>query len=217
MREISKFHATGWAISQNSGAPLTQNWPELLKWGDQYKLYLDMIRQGFRHLHRIKRDYVTQKTFVELIDAILALETKLPVVLQNLLKPLPPPAVTSLLHMDLWTDNLLFRDGDSVGGLVNNMTMGGSDASGGVPEVDHSKLPTTTTSGSGGGADKKGSGAWATDAGDLDCMILDWQMISYGRISHDLGIFMMTSLDGKARRDHGMALIKFYYETFEVV
>jgi len=78
----------------------------------------------------------------------------------------------TLIHMDLWSDNLLFR----------------------VKE-DETSLPL--------------------EEADLDCAIVDWQMVSLGKPSHDLAMLIILSMDPELRRDTSHILLQFYYQCFE--
>lgn len=192
VREIAKFHAVSWAMTEHSGDSLVENWSQgIASWEFLRNIYVDMVRQGFRDLRRFRKGFITEKTLGELMDSLLSLESKLPFILTQQLKPLPPPAVTSLVHMDLWTENLMFReDGDS---------------------------STTEADSNEPGPSSRNDDRKTSSAKDLDCMILDWQMVSFGRISHDLGILLMSSLDGRVRRTYEKSLLSFYFETFEVL
>lgn len=197
VREIVKFHAISWAMGQHS-PERTLHWPEMLRWNDLYNLSLDMIRQGFRHLHHFKRESLRNSESIELVDALLALETKLPGKLESLLKPLPQPAATALVHMDFWADNLLFKENINEEEHEEKMEENEKEEQ----RKTDITIPTKKTV--------------HPPNVELDCMILDWQMAGLGRVSHDLGILMITSLDGELRREKTVHLLKFYYETFEV-
>lgn len=199
LREISKVHAIAWAMTEHSHEKVL-NWPDMLKWNDLYVLHLEMIQQGFKHI-RVVRKELQDKSRIALLDDLLKLEPKLPTLLEALLKPLPPPAVTSLIHMDFWSDNLLFKENHHD---EQDDAASSSDESKKEEDVSGSRVSVSS-------APRESS-----PEVDIDCMIVDWQMVSLGRISHDLGVLMITSLDASVRREFGMTFVKFYYDTFEV-
>ncbi|XP_055325049.1 uncharacterized protein LOC129579220 [Sitodiplosis mosellana] len=45
----------------------------------------------------------------------------------------------------------------------------------------------------------------------IDCVILDWQMITYSRPTNDLALLILSSLPSKLRRDNTQKLLNHYY------
>ncbi|CAL8072736.1 unnamed protein product [Orchesella dallaii] len=93
--------------------------------------------------------------------------------LYNILIPAEPPLPNTLVHMDFWSENILFR----------------------MKEEDkETEVPVQEA--------------------DLDCCIIDWQMVSYGRPTHDLALLLMLSLEPEDRRENGKQLLQYYFELF---
>lgn len=51
---------------------------------------------------------------------------------------------------------------------------------------------------------------------DLDCVIIDWQMVSLGKPSHDIALLTLLSMDPDVRRDNSHLILQYYYQLFEV-
>jgi len=51
---------------------------------------------------------------------------------------------------------------------------------------------------------------------DLECSIIDWQMVSVGKPTHDLALLMNCSLSPKVRRENRLLCLQYYYEVFRV-
>jgi len=82
---------------------------------------------------------------------------------------------STLIHLDLWSDNLLFHIKEE-------------DRDNNVPPEEY----------------------------DLDCVIIDWQMVSFGSPTHDLALLMMLSMDAHTRQTDAHKLLQYYYQYFEV-
>jgi thiamine kinase-like enzyme len=51
---------------------------------------------------------------------------------------------------------------------------------------------------------------------DLDCFIIDWQMVGVGNPSHDLAHLTMLSMESSVRKNSAPELLEYYYSLFQV-
>jgi len=119
---------------------------------------------------------VTDADRTRIFKAVRYLDKNMKDILPKLLvSPKGDPFPTTLIHLDLWSDNLLFHIKDE-------------DRDNNVPPEEQ----------------------------DLDCVIIDWQMVSCGKPTHDIAILILASMDAQARRENTAHLLQYYYMKFQV-
>lgn len=152
-----------------------------------------MIEQGFPTLAEFLERQ--QPDGPEILDKLKALHPEAGELLRELLKPPDPPAPSCLTHMDFWCNNLLFRRRTPPDGIAeagdNGNVMNGHASAGEESSSDR----TDTT----------------------ECFILDWQMIAISRPTHDIALLLLTSLTPELRRANTEALLKHYWNVFQVL
>jgi len=169
VNEISKFHAVSYAMQIKEKEPL--HWKELLHWTDQAALYEMTFHRGFEVFKNFLSNRPEEPEADKMLQAMTHLNNKIRHVLNGLLCP-SNDFPSTLVHMDFWSDNLLFR----------------------IKDPDEN-VPL--------------------EEADLDCVIIDWQMMSLGRPTHDLALITILSMDSESRRDISHLILQYYYQLFE--
>ena len=162
-----------------------------------------MIEQGFPTL----ADFLQRQKpdGPELLTKLQALHPRAAELLCELLEPPAPPAPSCLTHMDFWCNNLLFRRRTTApDGSDNN-----SGTNGDVKEVGGSN--------SGSSNNAPASSPGTHDKEEIECQILDWQMMAISRPTHDVALLLFTSLTPSIRHSHGESLLQQYWNVFQVI
>lgn len=175
LEAIVKFHVTSYAMQVIDKKPIS-NWPHLYDWENIGHLYYGLLESHFGDLQKFLHNTRHPKAH-DIHSKLLKLRPQLLNKLFNMLVPADASSQlpNTLIHMDFWSDNLVFRMTDD-------------DKENQVP----------------------------MEEADLDCYVLDWQMVSYGKPTHDLAILTMISMEPGYRREHATWLLQFYYQLFEV-
>lgn len=175
MEQIVKFHVTSWAMENKLFRESTPKWPHLYDWKEVAHLYYNLLEGQFPLLQKFIYHTGHPKAH-EVYTNLVKIRPVLQNTLYSLLAPAQHPYPNTLIHLDLWSDNILFKISDQ-------------DKEDQVP----------------------------LEEANLDCYILDWQMVSYGKPTHDLALLIMLSMDPSYRRQHVTWMLQFYYQLFEVM
>jgi len=170
--EIGKIHATTWAMQEIQKD--TFHWETLYHWRNAANMYYIKIEDGLVVLD----DFLTNYDDPDALEIASRIRTKytkkhLHNTLLSLLCPASKNSPNCLIHMDLWSENLLFRIKDEDRECKN------------------------------------------IDEADVDVFIIDWQVVTIGRPTHDLAILILTSMSPGYRREHTASFLQYYYEVFK--
>ncbi|CAG7818601.1 unnamed protein product [Allacma fusca] len=194
LREIAKIHAATWSIQEVSGQSLSKSWSFHYRAEFAAMLYEALLEDGLPRLEKFLKELVESNRDVKaakILERLAAFRNRgIRNSLYKLLIPSPEPSPTCLVHMDFWCDNIFFRKQDS----------DSSDA--GLNDFENVEKESILED------------LRKDDTESLECRILDWQMFSVGRPTHDIALLLFTSLESSVRKDCTEGLLEFYFRIF---